>query len=550
MTRAHWSLIAQILFSLALLLGCPGLLAQEQSAKQMTTRKPVAYGVSKRAQSLAKPRKVRGRTSSFQQQAPRQSLSADVQQPGSQPAEQGAAANALSITIGLHVPGIGQNVTHDGPPPDTDVAVGDYEVVEFVSNHFQVFDKTTGKPLTAPLQDNLLFPWKSDCGYTPGGDVMVDWDKAHHQWLLAYNIGASNSKGFYPACVAVSTSERAAGTWYTYEFSLGTAFADFPKWAIWPTGYFQTNDNLQYGPLVCAYNDAKLRVGDRSAEQICFRLTNADFHLLAADVDSNVPPPAGQDEFFIGGMGVGTVPTLYLYSMHPVYTNPEQSSFVGSGLSHRIPGIPGYTLMCGVCIPQLGTKQLLDTMENVLMQRLAYWNDGPEDSVLANGSGSHSQHWYVNHGVEASGGQAGIRWYEFRAPVQAVSISGCPDDCPVTLFQSGTFAPDLTHRWMGSIAQDKMGNIALGYSKSGEDMYPSIYVTGHVPADPLGQMEEEVELYAGTGSETGQGRWGDYSNLVIDGSDGCTFWYAQEYYAVTGGPWQTELTSFKFNGCH
>ena len=430
------------------------------------------------------------------------------------------------------------------------MAVGDYEVVEFVSNHFQVFDKSTGQPLTAPLEDNRLFPWKSDCGRTSGGDVMVDWDKAHHRWLLAYNIGAPSWKGFYPACVAVSTSEHAAGTWYAYEFSLGTAFADFPKWAIWPTGYFQTNDNGQYGPLVCAYNDAKLRAGDRSAEQICFRLTNADFHLLPADVDSNIPPPDGQDEFFIGGMGVGNVPTLYLYSMHPVYSDPEQSSFVGSGLSHRIPGIPAYTLMCGTCIPQLGTKQLLDTMENVLMPRLVYWNDGPVVSEPANGSASPSQHWYVNHGVRASDGQAGIRWYEFRAPVPAVAISNCPDDCPVTLFQSGTFAPDLSHRWMGSIAQDKMGNIALGYSKSSADMHPSIYVTGRMPSDPLGQMAEEVELFSGTGSETGQSRWGDYSNIAIDGSDGCTFWYAQEYYAVTGGPWQTELTSFRFNDCH
>jgi len=50
---------------------------------------------------------------------------------------------------------------------------------------------------------------------------------------------------------------------------------------------------------------------------------------------------------------------------------------------------------------------------------------------------------------------------------------------------------------MGSIAQDKMGNIALGYSKSGQTCTLN-YVTGRVPADPLGQMEGEVELYAGT----------------------------------------------------
>ena len=34
-----------------------------------------------------------------------------------------------------------------------------------------------------------------------------------------------------------------------------------------------------------------------------------------------------------------------------------------------------------------------------------------------------------------------------------------------SLYQQGTFAPDDgIHRWMGSIAMDKFGNLGLGYS--------------------------------------------------------------------------------------
>src|SRR6201999_3179213 len=93
----------------------------------------------------------------------------------------------------------------------------------------------------------------------------------------------------------------------------------------------------------------------------------------------------------------------------------------------------------------------------------------------------HQQHWYVNHVVTASNGQAGVRWYEFRANVKRSTIGN------VSLFQSGTFAPDSNNRWMASMAQDKVGDIALGYSAASPTLFDSIYATGRVPTDPLGQ---------------------------------------------------------------
>ena len=126
--------------------------------------------------------------------------------------------------------------------------------------------------------------------------------------------------------MAVSTSADATGTYYEYQFPLGNDFPDYPKWGIWPTGYFETNNafgNTAY-VNVCAYNSAKLLVGDRSAEQICFQTSTNDTSLLPGDLDSNVPPPTGQDEFFIGSyLEDPSNSHLYLYSMHPVYSNPE-----------------------------------------------------------------------------------------------------------------------------------------------------------------------------------------------------------------------------------
>ncbi len=160
----------------------------------------------------------------------------------------------------------------------------------------------------------------------------------------------------------------------------------------------------------------------------------------------------------------------------------------------------------------------------------------------------------MNHTVQAASGQAGVRWYEFEAIERPATLSS------VYLLQSGTFAPDSSYRWMGSIAQDKLGDIAVGYSESSSTMYPSIYVTGRVLTDPSGEMEGEVLLWPGSASQTDQchnyqlglcHRWGDYSSMAIDGSDGCTFWYAQEHIdAASPTYWSTRLISFAFNGCN
>jgi hypothetical protein len=71
------------------------------------------------------------------------------------------------------------------------------------------------------------------------------------------------------------------------------------------------------------------------------------------------------------------------------------------------------------------------------MFRLAYRNFGDHESLV------------VNHTV-AGGALAGVRWYEIRNP------GGAP-----AVFQQGTIVdPDVDY-WLGSVAMDKIGNLAL-----------------------------------------------------------------------------------------
>ena len=107
---------------------------------------------------------------------------------------------------------------------------------------------------------------------------------------------------------------------------------------------------------------------------------------------------------------------------------------------------------------------------------------------------------------------SGVRWWELRSP----------DNNPV-IFQEGTYAPGLTdgiHRWMGSIAMNSLGDIALGFSAANDtnpSVFPSVFYTARHDGDPPGEMTlGEGSIVNGTGSQTGSPRWGDYTAIDID----------------------------------
>jgi hypothetical protein len=149
----------------------------------------------------------------------------------------------------------------------------------------------------------------------------------------------------------------------------------------------------------------------------------------------------------------------------------------------------------------------------------------------------------VNHSVEARDSQAGIRWYEIRRT-----------DGVFEIYQQGTFSPDDgVNRWMGSIAQDKDGNMLLGYSVSDAiDVFPGIRYTGRLAGDELSKMTLcEGTLIDGSGSQLDtRSRWGDYSSMNIDPLDDCTFWYTNAYYETTSlDGWKTRIGSFTMPEC-
>ena len=451
------------------------------------------------------------------------------------PVVQSTTGPTVVSTPGLGFAGVGDGdygFVPNAAPPDTNGAVGATQYVQWVNESFAVFNKSTGAIAAGfPKAGNTLWVgFGGGCETNNDGDPIAQYDKVANRWVMTQ---FSVTTLPYLQCVAVSTTSDATGTYNRYAFSYGNIqFPDYPKLGVWPDGYYITynifnNGTTFAGSKLCALDRARMLTG-ASATQQCFQLSSSFGGVLPSDLDGATLPPAGSPNYMLN-FGANA---LNEWKFQADFATPANTTLTGP---FSIP-VAAFTPACGggTCIPQPGTSNSLDSLGDRLMYRLAYRNINGSETLV------------VNHSVKVSGSRrsqvVGARWYELRGPNAS---SGA------TVFQQGTFSPDLTSRWMGSIAMDKFGNIALGYSASSGSIFPSIRYTGRVPTDTLGVLRPETIIMPGGGSQTGNlHRWGDYSSMTVDPVDDCTFWYTTEYEKASGSfNWSTWIASIKLPGC-
>jgi len=428
---------------------------------------------------------------------------------------------------GITFPGVVCNCA----PPDTNGEVGATQYVQIVNQGFQVFDKTTGSSVLGPLSIESVWP-SGICRTSAFGDPVVVYDQLAGRWLLSQFAGASVPTD---ECIAVSSSSDATGTFHAYDFHLGTDFFDYPKLGVWPDAYymsmnvFNSSGTAFLGPQPFAFDRAAMLAGAASPTFVTFR--NSQFFnvnsdpFMPADLDGSNPPPAGAPNPF---QMVGVQPTWPLYRFHADFATPANSTFTLAGTLTPA----GFSVICGggACVPQQGIADRLDTLGDRGMFRSAYRNFGGGHEAL------------VGNLTVASSAIAGVRWFEITN-----ATSGTP-----AFVQQSTYQPDTTWRWMGSVAMDHVGDMAVGFSASSAAIHPKIAYAGRLVTDPAGVLAQgEANLFSGSGSQTDtSSRWGDYSDMTVDPVDDCTFWYTQEYYSTTSSfNWRTRIGSFKFPSC-
>src|SRR5882724_1288016 len=436
-----------------------------------------------------------------------------------------------------------------GHPPDTNGDAGPTYYIQTINTAVGIYRKSDSV-LVAAFTFNTLMSQGSFgnlCDTNNFGDPVVLYDTFEDRWIItdfAFHFDGSsniiNPPGAFQ-CFAVSkTGDPVAGGWNFYSIHVVGGLNDYPKLGIWPDGLYMSANMFGYpsgaayqNPRVWALNKFQMYAGAPSVQVVTFDAPSADFAVLPSNarLQTGTPPP-GTPNYFLSTWEFTNAVTVYKFRVN--WVSPLLSTFTG-------PDVPvAATSWPNASVPNAPSQggNALDVLQLRAMAQNQYTNFGGVESLWA----THT----VRRGNTS--GFAAPRYYQVDVTGATVAAS---------IPQATTWDPDganVIYRFMPSVAVDRAGDMALGYSTSSSTTFPAVQYAGRLASDPVNTLSQtEQLLIQGTGTQSGTCgstciRWGDYSSMTLD-PDGCTFWYANEYYAVTGLSFLTRIGSFSFPGC-
>jgi FG-GAP-like repeat len=437
-------------------------------------------------------------------------------------------------------------------PPDTNGDVGVSYYVQAVNSLVRVFNKQ-GTPLTPPFKLSSVFaPLGTPCSTRNDGDPIVLYDALADRWVLSQFC---NNFPPFRQLIAVSKTNDPTGAYWIYEFVMpNVKLNDYPKIAAWTDAYYMSTDEFlgsdYAGSGAFAFDREKLLTGDPNASYIYFNLGSPTTirlgGLLPSDFDGVFPPDANEPNIFVGYTATeygDAQDAVRLFQFHADFANPANSTFTERAESPiAVPAFDPTSNDGRADIFEPAPGEALDAQSDRLMYRAVYRRVGSSASLVFNQT--------VRVSPVGQPYRGGVRLYELRRNLLSV-----PPNTPFTVNEAATLGDTNTSRWMGSAAQDRLGNLAVGYSTGDETKKPSIFYSGRLATEPAGTFRTESDLVVGTGVQKAFGfRWGDYSAMSLDPADDCTFWYTNEYYTQASEDesdfgWLTRIGRFKFDEC-
>jgi Carboxypeptidase regulatory-like domain len=434
-----------------------------------------------------------------------------------------------------------------GHPPDTNGDVGPNYYIQAINTSIGIFDKSSGTRVAAFSFNSLMSQGQFGnlCDTNNFGDPVVVYDTFEDRWIItdfAFTLNASgaviNPPGAFQ-CFAVSQSgDPVSGGWNYYSINTAGGLGDYPKFGIWRDGLYMSANMFNYAGTfqnsrVYAFNKAQMYAGAPSAQMVSFDAAPGDFTLLPSNARLQTgTPPAGTPNYYISTWLFTNAVAVYKFRVD--WDHLSLSTFTGPAAAVTATSWPNTTVPNA---PSLGGNNL-DVLQIRAMMQNQYTNIGGAESL------------WTTHTVRRfdATGFAAPRFYQ--VPVTGGSVGSAT--------QAATFDPDganVMYRFMPSLAVDRAGNMALGYSTSSSSTKPAIKYAGRLATDPINTFSQtEQVLIQGAGTQTGSCggstcvRWGDYSSMTLD-PDGCTFWYTNMYYPVDGLNHHTRIGSFTLPQC-
>ncbi|MGE5156315.1 MAG: hypothetical protein ACM3JP_02340 [Betaproteobacteria bacterium] len=436
-----------------------------------------------------------------------------------------------------------------GHPPDPNGDVGPTYYIETINTAIGIFTKADGSLIAGFTFDNFMSQgaFGNLCDTDNFGDPVVLYDSFRDRWVItdfAFQLDASgnvlNPPGSYQ-CFAVSKSgDPVAGGWSYYSLHITDALQDYPKFGVWPDGLYMSANMFGFAASssfinvrVWALDLVGMEAGTAAPKAVAFNAPNRTgpcevFTLLPSNARAQAGiPPTGRPNYFASVWCYTS--RVRVWAFHVDWANTANSTFTGPTDASTA---SAWALPPSVVPSKNGNN--LDTLPLRLMAQNQYTNLGGSESI------------WTSHTVQgSSSSQAAVRWYQ--VPVTGGTIGSA--------LQAATWNPDTANRFMPSLAVDRLGDLAIGYSVSSSTLFPAIRYAGRLAGDGAGTFSQtEQSLIEGGGSQTGNcggsacERWGDYTAMTLD-PDGCTFWYVNEYYPSSGLDHHTRIGAFRYASC-
>ena len=479
-------------------------------------------------------------------------------EPGSKAGNGGPAPAAPNVVLApMPTPlttfnGMDFNTNGAGHPPDPNGDVGPTHFMLGVNTSIGIYNKQTSAKITSFTFNSF---WSgagtgTACDTSNQGDIVVQYDTQNDRWIFMDFAWTNIQDGPYFFCFGVSQTGDPLGNYWRYAIRADDAghpwLPDYPKGGVWPDGlYFSANmfDCLNSTCGSATYKEArayalnlqKMEAGSTlTANDVQAADTNSNFFTLMPSNARRSQPPANTPNYFVSEDQIGFFWDVFKF--HVDFGVPANSSLTGPTQVSQA----NYAL-AAANVPEPSPGNNIDTLADRMMFLNQYRRIDATESL------------WVQHtvGTASASTPTGIQWAQ-------IDVSG--GTVKTTPVQQQTFnnGNDGLNRFMGSLAVDKNGDAAIGYSVSSASLAPDIRIVGRLASDPLNQMPQgETTLLPGvtrsvqTGNCGGSActRWGDYSSLTVDPVDDCTFWYTNMYFPVQSGNWVTRVGSFRFPTC-
>ncbi len=435
-------------------------------------------------------------------------------------------------------------------PLDCNGMIGSNYYMQTINSTFAAWDKVGNAYIPQTTLDALFGKYAE----ANMGDPVTVYDKIADRWIISEFEGLLSNNVIDTLCFAVSQTNDPAGAYWIYAFDpYVNAFDDYPKYTVWGNGYYMTC-NCSNPDMVVAYQRDSMLKGAKAAF-IAMPWNNGPqtsgcmgnfFCPQLLDCDDILPPANAPEYLFYyweqdWGCG-GGADSICIEQINVNWTtktgsiNAKFQELIVSNFNSNFP----YAFDANLPQPGNNSADYLASSDGFFGYRIPYLRWSTYNSAV--------MEFPVNIGTLNSPVSA-IEWFELHQD---------PNTQKWSTYQQATYGPnDGVSRWMGSIAMNLNGDIGMEYSVSSTtNVYPGIRYTGRRYCDPINTMTL-AEGTAATGNalvstpQNGGNRWGDYSNISVDPSDGITFW-GTNMYAESGVNSQnisTRIFSFQVPTC-